>query len=312
MAVKKRMDQIRNIIQKPKLHLRLEFRRYNMDANLIQAYKNTIYQVDGIDQPIKIGNPNPALDAFCIKNGAQRWAFITAWNPLSVTLSVEENQKRNQKLLVEIANYTVLTGRGQDPDGIWPAEESFFILGIKLLDSITLGRKYGQRAIVVGAVGADAKLIETLDFTGNNHLLLESKTTFLCSRKVPALVALKCYDWAIEQREKGNCVISGFHSQLEQDVLHYLLKGQQPIILVLAGGLKEGIDPAFEKAVAQGRLLIITPFDKTVKRISSQTAQIRNQLMITLADQITVGYVSPGGQLEDLLKETGKQINKIM
>ena len=53
-------------------------------------------------------------------------------------------------------------------------------------------------------------------FVGNENLLKENKTAFLCSRKVPASVILKCYDWAIEQREKGNCVISGFHSQIEK------------------------------------------------------------------------------------------------
>jgi len=43
---------------------------------------------------------------------------------------------------------------------------------------------------------------------------------------VPALVVLKCYDWAIEQREAGISVISGFHSLIEKDVFHYLLKGK--------------------------------------------------------------------------------------
>jgi hypothetical protein len=41
-------------------------------------------------------------------------------------------------------------------------------------------------------------------------------------------------------------------------------------------------------------------------------AQTRNQLMTDLADQITIGYASPGGQLEDLLKEIEKPINKIV
>lgn len=147
---------------------------------------------------------------------------------------------------------------------------------------------------------------------GNNDLLKLPKTAFLCSRQVPASVVLKCYDWAIEQREKENCVISGFHSQIEKDVLHYLLKGKQPIILTLARGLKEKIEPEFEKPIEQGRLLIITPFDKTVKRVSSQNAQTRNQLMTALADQITIGYASPGGQLEELLKGMEKPINKIV
>jgi len=155
-------------------------------------------------------------------------------------------------------------------------------------------------------------LLEIKEHIGNIELLKLSKTAFLCSRQVPASVVLKCYDWAIEQREKSNCVISGFHSQIEKDVLHYLLKGKQPIILALPRGLKEKLEPEFVKLLEQGRLLIITPFDKSVKRVSSQNAQTRNQLMINLADQITIGYASPGGLLEELLKGIEKPINKIV
>lgn len=147
---------------------------------------------------------------------------------------------------------------------------------------------------------------------GNTELLKLPKTAFLCSRKIPASVVLKCYDWAIEQRESGVCVISGFHSEIEKDVLYYLLKGKQPIILALARGLKEKIEPEFEKHLEQGRLLIITPFDKTVKRVSSQNAQKRNFLMTNLADEITIGYASPGGQIDELVKELKKPINRIV
>lgn len=62
----------------------------------------------------------------------------------------------------------------------------------------------------------------------------------------------------------------------------------------------------------QGKLFIITPFDKSVKRVSIQNVQTRNQLITTLADQITIGYASPGGQLEALLNEIEKPINKIV
>lgn len=282
-----------------------------MEDSLIQSYKKTIYQVDGIDQPIKIGNSNPELDAFCIKIGEKHWAFITAWNPLSVELSADENQKRNQKLFSQITNYMVLTGRGQDPNGIWPAEESFLILGINLMDSISLGRRYGQRAIVVGSVGTDAILVETLDFTGNNNLLLETKTAFLCSQQLPASMKLKCYDWAIDQREKGNCVIIGFHNQIEKDVMYHLLKGKQPIILVLARGLKARLEPEFQKPLKQGRMLIITPFNNSVKRVTSQNMQTRNILMTTLADRITIGYANPDEHLEELLIGIENPINKI-
>lgn len=79
---------------------------------------------------------------------------------------------------------------------------------------------------IVFSLNSCMMLMNIKEQIGNHDLLQLHKTTFLCSRRIPASVVLKCYDWAIEQREKGNCVISGFHSQLEKDVLHYLLKGQ--------------------------------------------------------------------------------------
>jgi hypothetical protein len=136
---------------------------------------------------------------------------------------------------------------------------------------------------------------------GNKEILNLPKTAFLCSRQIPASVVLKCYDWAIAEREAGNCVISGFHSPLEKDVLHYLLKGTQPIIIALARGLKIRVEAELKKPLDQGRLLIITPFEDSVKRVTIATAAIRNRMMIEIADKVVVGYASPGGQLEQLL-----------
>ena len=136
---------------------------------------------------------------------------------------------------------------------------------------------------------------------GNKDILNLPKTAFLCSRQIPASVVLKCYDWAIAERESGNCIISGFHSPLEKDVLHYLLKGTQPIIIALARGLKIRVEAELKKPLDQGRLLIITPFEDSVKRVTIATAAIRNRMMIEIADKVVVGYASPGGQLEQLL-----------
>lgn len=146
---------------------------------------------------------------------------------------------------------------------------------------------------------------------GNAELLKLNKTAFLCSRQVPASTVLKCYDWAIAQREAGNCVISGFHSTIEKDVLHYLLKGKQPIIVALARNLKQQIEPAFKIPMEEGRLLFVTPFDKDIKRVTTQTAMVRNKMMIELADHITVGFVNKDGQLESILKTTEKRIEFI-
>ena len=147
---------------------------------------------------------------------------------------------------------------------------------------------------------------------GNTELLKLHKTTFLCSRKIPASAVLKCYDWAIEQREKENCIISGFHSKIEKDVFHYLLAGTQPVIMVLARGMKVKIEPELKAAVNSGRLLMVTPFAENVKRVSSETAEKRNRLMIELADEVVVGFISKGGMLERLVAETNdKKIIRI-
>ena len=147
---------------------------------------------------------------------------------------------------------------------------------------------------------------------GNNDILKLPKTAFLCSRQVPASVVLKCYDWAIAQREAGRCVISGFHSKIEKDVLHYLLKGDQPIIVALARGLKKRLEPELRDALSKNRLLVVTPFDEKVKRVTRETANRRNRLMAELADEIFVAYAANGGNIEKLLTDisvTGKNIS---
>jgi hypothetical protein len=137
---------------------------------------------------------------------------------------------------------------------------------------------------------------------GDIDLVKGHKTAFLCSRKIPASAVLKCYDWALAQREAHNCVISGFHSKLEKDVLHYLLKGTQPVIVALARGLMDQVDSRVRKAIDDGKLLMITPFEKKVKRVTEETAVKRNLMMVDLADEIVVGHANESGQLYQMLR----------
>lgn len=147
---------------------------------------------------------------------------------------------------------------------------------------------------------------------GNKGLLKLHKTAFLCSRKIPASVVLKCYDWAIDQREKGNCVISGFHSKIEKDVFHYLLAGTQPIIMALARGMKEKIEPELKVAIEIGKLLIVTSFENKIQWVTAKNAEKRNRFMIELADTIVVGYASKSGMLERLVADVkGKRVIRI-
>ncbi len=112
-----------------------------------------------------------------------------------------------------------------------------------------------------------------MNHKGNIKILDLHKTAFLCSQKCSAEIVLKSYDWAKKQRMKGNCIICGNHSQIEKDVFEILLKGKQPLILVLARGMKTRWETAIEKAVNENRLLVISPFKKEIKRVTRETAE---------------------------------------
>ena len=103
------------------------------------------------------------------------------------------------------------------------------------------------------------------------------KTAFLASSTIPVDMVLKCYDWA-SSRDEGDCIIGGFSSKLEQDVLHFLLKGKCKIILVMARAMYKSIPVELQS------LLIISTSNAT--RQSKATALARNRFICEQADAI--------------------------
>lgn len=124
-----------------------------------------------------------------------------------------------------------------------------------------------------------------MNYHGNKNILNSYKIGFLCSRIIPADIILKTYDWAIEQRDKGVCVVSGFHSKIEKDVFEILAKGKQPIILVLARGMMKRFDNDIQKLLTSNRLLIINPFENNVKRPTIKSAMKRNEFIAEISDR---------------------------
>jgi len=124
-----------------------------------------------------------------------------------------------------------------------------------------------------------------LSYFGNENIIKNQKTAFLCSRKCPSDIIIKSLDWARDKKNNGDCIISGFHSRIEKDVFNILMKGKQPIILVLARGMKKHWPAEIKKTIEEERLLVISPFDKNVKYITQETANIRNEIMTEIADE---------------------------
>ena len=143
---------------------------------------------------------------------------------------------------------------------------------------------------------------EELRTLGDLALLRQPKTALFCSSQYPEAIERPTYMWALEQRYARTCVLSGFHSKLEQAVFRYLLRGpDQPIIYALGRGIQPSLRFEYGIEIEAGRLLFITPFENTVRTITAETAEIRNLLLADLADEFFVPFMTPGGSIERLL-----------
>jgi len=143
----------------------------------------------------------------------------------------------------------------------------------------------------------------TVHTLGSTALLELPKLAFLCSRRCPAELLPRIRAWAEAQRDSGICVMSGFHSEPERLVLDCLLAGNQPLILVLACGIREPVVRGLQKPLSAGRLLVMSRYAPSVSHPCQQKCQQRNRWMLDMADRAVVAHAAPGGQLEGLLRE---------
>ncbi len=141
-------------------------------------------------------------------------------------------------------------------------------------------------------------------YLGNTELLTLPKTAFLASSTIPPDMVMRCYDWAAGRHD--GCVVSGFSSKLEQDVLHFLLKAKVPVIMVLARRLYKEIPAELKAPLEQGRLLIIST--TAAVRQSRTTALARNRYICEMADHIMMVGVTESSSLYGLQKEFRKEL----
>lgn len=132
-------------------------------ARLESAYRATRYRVQlsagAID--LCIGEPSPALDALLGELGAADWAIVTACNPQSVRSDAAANAAAQARLAAELGaqGYRCLPGCNLAADGSWPAEASFFVVGITPAAAVDIGAACGQNAVVVGERGGAPRLL---------------------------------------------------------------------------------------------------------------------------------------------------------
>jgi REP element-mobilizing transposase RayT len=141
-------------------------------------------------------------------------------------------------------------------------------------------------------------------YVGNNELLERPKLGFLASRG--------------ETSSHGNLpikadevIISGFLSPLERKVFWAALQHKRPMIWVKPWGLDLNMDTArdtacrvhMEKAISEGRLLVLSPFSDEIEAPSVRRAAWCNQYTLEHADRMVIGHLNPDGMLACILAE---------
>jgi len=136
---------------------------------------------------------------------------------------------------------------------------------------------------------------------GTPEILKMPLVGLFCSIRCPGNVILRTYDLARGLRDVGMPVIGGFHSPMEKECLDLLLRGRQPVVICPARSMvRMRIPMGWRNPLAEGRLLIVSPFDEKQKRATAVLADERNRLIALLASEFFIPYAAPAGKTDQL------------
>lgn len=161
---------------------------------------------------------------------------------------------------------------------------------------ITRGDK-GYPSRLKSVLGSNAP--DFLEFLGPNRMPGAVHLGLVCSVSCPGSVIIQTYDAIRALRDARVVVAGGFHSPMELECLDFLLRGSQSVVLCAATGLPHlGLTAELARALAGGRLSVLSPFSVDVVRATSTEAVRRNEIVSAIADAVFVPHATPGGRAE--------------
>ncbi|MBI5184743.1 MAG: DNA-processing protein DprA [Nitrospinae bacterium] len=145
---------------------------------------------------------------------------------------------------------------------------------------------------------------DNIEAIGGLRILESPKIALFCSIKCPGEMILKAYDLAHALCATGASVVSGFHSPMEKEVLNVLFRSRNPAIICPARSIEGMRQPKeYQRPIEEGCLLLLSPFEKKIKRATVQTTIVRNRFAAALADRILIAHASEDGKMEAFCRE---------
>ena len=124
----------------------------------VRAFLATGYRIghSSKDIVLHIGQHSERLTRLFADSGVSCGAFLTAFNPRSTIQPDEVNDQAHAQLAAKLQELGLqaIEGSGSEEGTDWPAEKSYFALGLALELAKAIGTHFDQDAIVW--VGPDA------------------------------------------------------------------------------------------------------------------------------------------------------------
>jgi hypothetical protein len=129
------------------------------------------------------------------------------------------------------------------------------------------------------------------------------------------MIILAGLDLATEPCPTDMALIGGFHTPLERRMLSLMLKAQYPLVICPARTLTPlRVPPEWRDGLAQGHLLLLSPFASAYRRPTATLARQRNELVAAFATALLVLHATPDGQTAALATRAlqwGKPVHTI-
>ena len=124
----------------------------------VRAYLATDYRLGHTESDIvlTVGTRSDRLVALFAAHGVDCAAFLTAYNPRGTQQTDQANDLAHAQLAAKLDSLGLqaIEGSGSEEGTEWPAERSYFALGLDKAGAESIGTTFDQDAIVW--VGSDA------------------------------------------------------------------------------------------------------------------------------------------------------------
>ena len=136
-------------------------------------------------------------------------------------------------------------------------------------------------------------------YYGNLNLLNNKKIGFLSSQKSDSNTVNSLQSWA-KNINDNDCIVSGFQSKTEKELLRLAIKYHKNVIMVLSYDIADRSFIKFQELLKLGKMLIIEPFDNNLKKTNRNAAKTRNQFIVDISDDLFIGDITIGGMIDEI------------